>query len=186
MGIEMAREMIEKYSKDKLEGNKISGYEHSDRVYRLARRIGGLQNDDVVFAASYLHDIAFTEPHNKIAAANAERLMRQLRYPDLEVEHAKDAILNHITDGEPETEDGIAVHDANQLENLGAIGIVRICWLGKDSSKVKSISDLVGVLKNYRKRCYESLISERGKMLANEKLKAMDAFIAALEKELEC
>ncbi|MEM2900582.1 MAG: HD domain-containing protein [Thermoplasmata archaeon] len=186
MNTEMAREMIRKYSKEKLEGNKISGYEHSERVYKLARRIGGLQNDDVVYAASYLHDIAFTEPHNKIAAANAERLMRQMRYSDKDIENAKDAILNHITDGEPETDDGIAVHDANQLENLGAIGVVRICWLGKDSSKVTSISDLVKVLKNYRERCYGSLISERGKMLASEKLKVMDAFIAALEKELEC
>ncbi len=185
MDTEMAREIIAKYSKEKLEGNKVSGYEHASRVYKLARRVGGLQDDEVVYAASYLHDIAFTEPHNKIAAANAERLMRQMRYSDDKVNKAKDAIMNHRTDGEPESGEAIAVHDANQLENLGAVGIARVCWLAKDSSKVGGIADLLGILKNYRTKCYDSLVSERGKQLATEKLKTMDAFIAALEKELD-
>jgi uncharacterized protein len=110
-------------------------WDHVNRVYKLALFIAERESADrfIVALAALMHDLGHTvkhgqnEHHSEVSARIASEIMQKHHFPiDLQdaVEHA---ILAHsFSRGiEPETKEARVVHDADQLDALGAIGIMR-------------------------------------------------------------
>ena len=150
------------------ETKPVEKYGHQPRLYELTRKIGaGLEyDDDVVYAASWLHDLGVFIGHRpeepeKLAAwdmiAYADRvvpgLLREFGFPGTKIEAVMECIRTHQPQYEPTTTESTILRDADILEQLGAVGILRtVCKVGRDTrfytftDAVKSLQKAVDTL----------------------------------------
>ncbi|MDH3352886.1 MAG: HD domain-containing protein [Nanoarchaeota archaeon] len=120
------------------------GFDHVDRVYRLALKIseGEGADMDIVRAAVLLHDVARSkekevpsnEPgirdicHAKEGAKMATGILRSVNFPEEKIKPVAHAILVHrYSDNiKAETREAEILQDADRLDALGAMVIVRM------------------------------------------------------------
>ena len=113
------------------------GASHSLRDYQLAKELAAADrvtlDDDVLYAAAYLHDVAafapFKKPgvdHQDQAASIVEALLAETGFPMAKIEAVRGAIRTHMFARDPAGPEAIYLHDADALDWLGAIGIARI------------------------------------------------------------
>jgi len=117
------------------------GTAHSRRDYALARALADSEHlaydDDVLFAAAYLHDIAAFAPWTKQGVDHQDRgaelmdsVLTGYGFPAEKIGRVKDAIRTHMPTRPPgATAESRLLHDADGLDWLGAIGIARIVSL---------------------------------------------------------
>ena len=115
------------------------GYSHSVRDYELATALAAEDHvkldDDVLFAAAYLHDIAAFAPwdrekdgidHADEGARVVEEVLKGTGFPMEKLEAVRAAIRTHMFDRAPAGPESTYLHDADALDWLGAIGVARI------------------------------------------------------------
>ena len=119
----------------------------------------------------------------KKSAETADIFLKQINFPEDKITFVKKAILTHLPKGQPTTDEGILLHDADLLDFLGAIGITRLSIAAWDWFDAKDMKDVVKILKKYRE-VYNSLILKESKKLGNNKIIVMDMFIKQLEGEI--
>jgi hypothetical protein len=113
------------------------GASHSLRDYELAKSLaaedGVALDDDVLFAAAYLHDVAafaaFKKTgvdHQDQAASIVGDLLADTGFPTSKLEAVRGAIRTHMFARDPIGPEAIYLHDADALDWLGAIGIARV------------------------------------------------------------
>jgi uncharacterized protein len=120
--------------------NPAWGYSHSLRDYRLARRLahddGVKLDDDVLYAAAFLHDMAAFAPYEKPDVDHADEAARIVGtvldgtgFPMAKLDAVRGAIRTHMFDRDPVGAEALYLHDADSLDWLGAIGAARIFGL---------------------------------------------------------
>ena len=113
------------------------GYSHSTRDYELAKQLaasdGVKLDDDVLFAAAYLHDMAAFAPwakegvdHQDEAARIVDVTLEDSGFPMAKIDAVRGAIRTHMFAREPVGPEALYLHDADALDWLGAIGVARI------------------------------------------------------------
>ena len=121
------------------------GWEHVKRVYTLATRIAKEEQADVLIVsiAALLHDIGRLihrkgVPHALLSVEEAGIMLKKYDLAPEQVEHILHAIEAHsFSRGiEPRTLEARVVRDADRLDGLGAIGILR--WAITGTIKRKS------------------------------------------------
>lgn len=122
------RKIVQQYAKELTAGRLASGYEHSYRVYHLAREIGeGLEYDDeVLHAACFLHDTERFVGHPESSAEKAQAILVETGFIPDSIPTVYDAIAHHMPGGNPTSVEGKLLHDANLLDSIGAIGFSRL------------------------------------------------------------
>ena len=95
-------------------------------------------DDDVLYAAAYLHDIAAFAPwakdedkfdHSDVGADAVEAILKGTGFPMAKLEAVRGAIRTHMYYREPKGPEALYLHDADALDWLGAIGVARIFGL---------------------------------------------------------
>jgi hypothetical protein len=120
--------------------NPAWGYSHSERDYALAKELAAEDkvklDDDVLYAACLLHDIAAFEPwadakrdHSDIGADLVESILGKANFPKAKFDAVRGAIRTHMYYRDPVGPEAIYLHDADALDWLGAIGVARIFGL---------------------------------------------------------
>ena len=179
-----------KYSKSKVEqyvkqqtGRRLAfGFEHAQRVYKLAKKLGSKYDDEILHAASFLHDLAQGKNHQDLSAKQAALLLKHdMSAPDMF--RIQKAIRNHGVLGEPKGVEGILVHDAALLDALGGVGLLQLAINAKENNKT-SLGEVVKLIRNYRIAIANKLILKQSKSLAADRLGVMDLVLDALETEL--
>ncbi len=182
------KNIIEAHAKDKLQDELAAGFDHFKRVYSTAKKIAKKAeikyDDQILHAACFLHDIDQNEPHAEKSAEEAEKFLKDTDFPEDKITLVKKAILCHIPNGKPNTDEAILLHDADLIDFLGATGIARLSIAAWDWFNAKELKDIAKTLKEYRK-VYDLLVLEESKKLANNKTIVMDLFIKQLEEELQ-
>ena len=113
------------------------GLTHSQRDYDLARSLAAEDHvtldDDVLYAAAYLHDVAAFQPYEKAHVDHADEgarivdgLLQGTGFPMSKIEAVRGAIRTHMFERTPAGPEAIYLHDADALDWLGAIGVARI------------------------------------------------------------
>ena len=116
------------------------GYSHCERDYALARALATSDkvklDDDVLYAAAYLHDMAAFAPweksdvdHADEAARIVDTVLADSGFPMSKIDAVRDAIRTHMFDRHPVRNEAIYLHDADALDWLGAIGVARVMAL---------------------------------------------------------
>ena len=173
-------------------------YGHQPRLYALTRQIGhGLSyDDDVVYAAVWLHDLGVFIGHrpesdaalktwNHVAyiTERAPAILTEAGFATERIPAVLEVIRTHQPQDTPATLEATIARDADILEQLGAIGITRtLAKLGSDT-RFHTFTDARDALKKQLETLPAKLHLEASKTLAAPKLKVMQAFIDSLESE---
>ncbi len=122
--------------------NPAWGYSHSVRDYKLAKELAQADHatfdDDVLFAAAYLHDMAAFAPwdrekegidHADEGARVVDTVLKGSGFPSAKIDAVRNAIRTHMFDRTPVGPEALYLHDADALDWLGAIGAARVMAL---------------------------------------------------------
>jgi uncharacterized protein len=187
------------------------GWEHVDRVYTLALQIAEQEgaNRFIVGTAALMHDLGRTTGqhtavhHADISVTLASELLTSHVLPA----HVQDAILHAIAAHsysrgiEPMTLEARVVRDADRLDALGAIGILRWAITGavRRTSQTRSYhptdpfaeehtpDDHTYMLDHFYAKLLklsETMTTQTGRALAEQRTAFMYSYLDELKKEL--
>jgi uncharacterized protein len=179
------RKLIQQYAKDLTSGRLGSGYEHSFRVYHLAREIGeGVPHDeDVLHAACFLHDIEMSVGHPKSSADKAEAILHETGFDPEKIPRVVEAIINHMPTGDPATVEAKLLFDANLLDSIGAVGFARLsvgAFLWYNMKTMQEILQYVSRELSFTEKFH----FEKSRELAREKIQFTRSAIDQFAREL--
>lgn len=182
---------------------------HVGRVAATARQLceGNNVNVECVLAGVYCHDIVNLpkdHPDRKnastLAAAEAEPLLIKAGFTQEEVEIIKRAIIEHsFSKGlKPSCLEAAIVQDADRLDALGAIGILRCAAVNTQMkarfydpfdplAEQRELDDKTFMLDHYSVKLYklpELMNTPLAKKLANQRVHYMKTFINELMSEV--
>ena len=172
------------------------GYSHSERDYGLARELAREDkvtlDDDILYAAAYLHDMAAFKPwdrekegidHADEAARIVDTVLAGTGFPMGKIEAVRGAIKTHMFDRDPVGPEAKYLHDADALDWLGAVGIARILALidpnGGDPDGPKAVNMLTDYLSTVPPR----VMSPAGQRLAKIRATELQRFLEELRRE---
>jgi HD superfamily phosphodiesterase len=182
------RKLIQQYAKDLSAGRLASGYEHSYRIYQLARKIGERlhYDEEILHAACFLHDVEMSRGHPQNSAEKARLILGETGFTPGKIEAVYEAILHHMPGGERKdcSTECKLLHDANLLETLGAVGFLRLAIGSFFWHHLKTIEEVIELLKRWRGYA-DNFYFSRSRTLAGEKIEFLDRAIAQLARELE-
>jgi uncharacterized protein len=171
---------------------------HQPRLYALTRLVGrGLAyDDDVVYAAAWLHDLGVFIGHRpedpvelsrwdnvSYAMKQAPAALLQAGFPTTKVAQVVEAIRTHQPHLSPSTVEGAILRDADILEQLGAIGILRVAAkIGRDT-RYPTFTDAATTLRKALAELPGKLHFDTAKTLAGPKIALLEAFLRELDQE---
>ena len=143
------------------QANPPDKFSHQARLYHLAAQIGTdlAHDDDVLFAAAWLHDLGVFighRPEDLAALARwdhvvyvldrAPALLAEFGFPGEKTPAVLEAVRTHQPADDPRTVEGVILRDADILEQLGAAGILRtVSKVGRDT-RFRTFADALRVL----------------------------------------
>jgi HD superfamily phosphodiesterase len=176
--------------------NPAWGYSHSVRDYALARELAATDqvslDDDVLFAAAYLHDMAAFKPwenekldHSDVAAGIVDTVLKGTGFPMAKIDAVRGAIRTHMYYRDPVGPEALYLHDADALDWLGAIGVARVMALvdpnGGDPDGPQAVKMLEENLKDVPAR----VLSPAGRVRAAPRKAELEGFLRDLRRESE-
>src|ERR1700692_329929 len=176
--------------------NPAWGYSHCMRDYALARELAAADHvaldDDVLFAAAYLHDMAAFPPwekpkldHSDVAADIVDTVLKGTGFPMAKIDAVRGAIRTHMYYRDPVGPEALYLHDADALDWLGAIGVARVMALvdpnGGDPDGPKAVKMLEDNLKSVPAR----VLSPAGRARVAPRKAELEGFLRDLKRESE-
>ena len=181
-----------------LEALPAHKFGHQPRLYSLCRKIGEdlVYDDDIVFAAVWLHDLGVfvgnrpAEPeelkhwdHVHYAVRRGGELLAATDFPREKIAPALQVIREHQPGDVPGSIESIIVRDADILEQLGAIGILRTAAkLGSDT-RFHRFADARDHLQRQLEALPHQLRVPRSRDLAQSRIALLTSFLQGLAAE---
>lgn len=170
------------------------GASHSVRDYELAKALaaedGVALDDDVLYAAAYLHDVAAFAPfrkadadHQDEAARIVPSLLEGTGFPMSKIAAVQGAIRTHMFEREPAGPEAIYLHDADALDWLGAIGVARIFALVDPNGGAPDGPTVVKRLESNLDKVPPRIVSKAGKARGVERASELRQFLDDLRVE---
>jgi uncharacterized protein len=180
------------------EARPVEKFGHQPRLYALTLQVGSGHeyDDDVVFAAVWLHDLGVFIGHRPedpellarwdntaYAAGRAPALLKEMQFPGEKVNAVVEAIRTHQVAAHPATIEGVIIRDADILEQLGAIGILRtVSKIGRDS-RFPTFTAAAESLRKALATLPAQIRLDTTRALAQPKIELLQAFLSVLENE---
>lgn len=174
--------------------NPAWGYSHSVRDYDLARQLAKADHvtldDDVLFAAAFLHDMAAFKPwedekvdHADLAADLVGDTLKDTGFPMAKLEPLRAAIRTHMFDREPGTPEARYLHDADALDWLGAIGVARVMALADPNGAEPTGPAVVKMLEENLAKVPSRVLSPAGRAMMPQRKSELQRFLTELRAE---
>jgi uncharacterized protein len=171
---------------------------HQPRLYQLTLQVGQGQtyDDDVVYAAAWMHDLGVfigqrpeglqALQHWDNTAYAMERtpdLLASFGFPAEKIASVIEAIRTHQPSKHPTSIEGKILRDADILEQLGAIGILRtVCKVGRDT-RFPDFTAAVESLQKALTALPEQLHFESSRALAEPRIEILSRFLLSVCQE---
>jgi uncharacterized protein len=171
---------------------------HQPRLYALTQLVGhGMSyDDDVVYAAAWLHDLGVFIGHRPedpealsrwdnvtYAMDQAPAALARCGFPATKVVQVVEAIRTHQPHLTPTSVEGTILRDADILEQLGAVGILRVvAKVGRDT-RYPTFTDAAGTLRKALADLPGKLHLDSAKALARPKIDLLESFLQAIDIE---
>lgn len=169
------------------------GWQHCERNYQVALRLAkgdGLKIDsDVLFAASFLHDMAAFPPYAKAgmehgdrAAQTSEAVLRDAGFPMSKFAAVQAAERGHMYYSNPGAlPEAIVLHDADSLDFLGAIGAARMIAL--TGAKARDFGAAVSALRALQRDVPSRLLTKTGRSIGAQRVAELQKLLDDLQRE---
>ena len=173
-------------------------FSHQPRLYQLAKRLAAGQpyDDDVLYAAAWMHDLGVFIDHRPedpaalaawdhvaYAIRQVPQVLKQLGFPKGKIPAVIEAIRTHLPSGRPTSFEGTLLREADILEQLGSVAILRtVSKVGRDTRFVRH-ADAVRVLRKNLEQLPAQLELASARSLAGPRVEILRAFLAAVETE---
>src|SRR5580698_6442345 len=176
--------------------NPAWGYSHCLRDYALARELAAADHvaldDDVLYAAAYLHDMAAFPPwedvkvdHSDVGARLVDTVLKGTGFPMEKIDAVRGAIRTHMYYRDPVGTEALYLHDADALDWLGAIGVARVTALvdphGGNPDSKKAVEMLTDNLSKVPSR----VLSPAGRTRVPERQAELQKYLSDLKRESE-
>lgn len=193
------REKVRTFAQSNLK-HPAWGYSHAVRDYDLARTLAATDkakvDDDVLFAAAMLHDVAAFPGYAQKDVDHADRavtvvpdLLKDTGFPMEKLPAVQSAIRTHMFFRDPVTPEAIYLHDADALDWLGAIGIARLtATVDPTGTMIGGAPDgpaVVAGLKANLEAVPPRVISNAGKALVPERSAFLRNYLDTLAKQTD-
>jgi uncharacterized protein len=178
--------------------NPPDKFSHQARLYALAVELaeGKPFDDEVVFAAAWMHDLGVFVGHRpedppSLAAwdhlayvlQQAPSVLADVGFPAEKISAVLEAIRTHMPASDPGTFEGVLVRDADILEQLGAVGILRtVSKVGRDT-RFTRFSDALAVLRRNLEELPGKLRLESARKRAQARRETLRHFLDAASAE---
>jgi uncharacterized protein len=182
------------------QANPAHKYSHQPRLYALTQQIAALStltyDDDIVHAAAFLHDLGVfighrpEEPtalahwdHVAYTCTHAPAILTRLGFPAEKIPAVLACIREHQPHNTPSTPEATLLRDADILEQLGAVGLLRTAAkLGSDT-RFHTFADLRDALHRTLTTLPPHIRLEATRQLATPRINALHSFLTALDQE---
>ena len=176
----------------------VDKYGHQPRLYALTRLCGEGQHydDEVVFAAAFLHDLGVFvgrrpgDPallpgwdHVRYAVEQAPDILRNCGFPEEKIPAVLRAIETHQPQDEPESIEALILRDADILEQLGAIGILRAAAKTGRDTRYPTFTPVIAFLRKGLETLPGAIRLPATEALAAPKIALLRAFLEAVSTE---
>ena len=176
--------------------NPAWGYSHCLRDYGLARELAAADHvaldDDVLYAAAYLHDMAAFEPweksgvdHADQAASIVDTVLKNTGFPMKKIEAVRAAIRTHMFDRNPVGPEALYLHDADALDWLGAIGVAHVIGLVDAHGGTPTGPEVIPMLESNLAKVPPRVLSPAGKKRVPERVEQLQTFLRELHQETD-
>jgi HD superfamily phosphodiesterase len=176
--------------------NPAWGYSHCQRDYALARELAAADHvtldDDVLFAASYLHDMAAFAPwedvktdHSDVGARVVDTVLKGTGFPMEKIDAVRAAIRTHMYYRDPVGAEALYLHDADALDWLGAIGVARIMALADPHGGSPDAPKAVAMLMDNLNKVPARVLSPAGRARVPERKAELEKFLTDLRRETD-
>jgi HD superfamily phosphodiesterase len=176
--------------------NPAWGYSHCVRDYDLARELAAADHvaldDDVLYAAAYLHDMAAFPPwedvkvdHSDVGARLVDTVLKGTGFPMEKIDAVRGAIRTHMYYRDPVGAEALYLHDADALDWLGAIGVARIMALVDPHGGNPYAPKAVAMLTDNLNKVPSRVLSPAGRARVPERQAELDKFLADLKHETD-
>jgi uncharacterized protein len=176
----------------------VDKYGHQPRLYALTRAVGAgmTYDDDVVFAAAWLHDLGVFVGHRPAEPAalaawdnvayaieRTPALLAEFGFPAEKIPAVVEAIRTHQPHKEPKSVEATILRDADILEQLGAVGILRaVAKVGRDT-RFATFSSLLPTLRKALETLPPLIHLPSAQALAAPRVRLLEAFLDAAAAE---
>jgi uncharacterized protein len=178
------------------EATPVDKFGHMPRLYALASQIAEGEDDDVLFAAAWMHDLGVflghrpsdpvqlaTWDHVPYTIARSRELLREWGFPKAKLEAVAEAIRTHQPKDEAVLPEAVVLRDADILEQLGAVGALRaLVKVGRDT-RFATYSDVIPVLERALNELPEKLRLPRSRELARGRIDTLRDILTAIRDE---
>jgi uncharacterized protein len=184
----------------RVEAQPPEKFSHQARLYLLARVIADAEeqpvDDDVLFGAAWAHDLGVFQGHRPnepealkrwsstaYTVAHAGPLLGDCGFPPEKIAAAVEVIRTHEAHGEPTTPEGIIVRDADLLEQLGAVAVMRTVAKIAQDTRFVTFADAAASLRRALETVPAKIRTAHGRQLAEPRVVALSSFLESLDVE---
>ena len=191
------REVVRQFAAQHFK-NPAWGYSHSVRDYKLAKDLAEADHatfdDDVLFAAAYLHDMAAFAPwdrekegidHADEGARVVDTILTGTGFPSAKMDAVRNAIRTHMYDRTPVGPEALYLHDADALDWLGAIGVARVIALVDPNGGEPDGPKAVKMLEDNLAQVPSRVLSPAGRKRMPQLQQELAEFLKDLRRETE-
>jgi uncharacterized protein len=183
------------------QANPSYKYTHQPRLYALTQEIAAAAvptpsyDDDVVFAAAFLHDLGVfvghrpedpsrlkTWDHVGYACEHAPAILARCGFPADKLPVLA-CIREHQPQDDPQTFEATLLRDADMLEQLGAMGVLRTVTKVGSDTRFGSFADARDSLRRALEGLPGKLRLDASRRLAELKIATLTAFLDAVDAE---
>ncbi len=193
MDLNDVEKKIWKQVSSSLRDEKVASPDHVERMTGWCQKLGPAKaaDMDILVAGALVHDIGVLhnrKNHYEAGKAPAKEILRDTGFPENKIDAALHVLESHSRYGgpEPETAEARVGQDADALEYIGAIGILRAVIRGlTDGSFNGRISDFPDYLKELLGKVEGTFHTEAAERIGAERIEYMYKFLEHIELELE-
>jgi uncharacterized protein len=190
------RELLARYIRE--QARPPDKFSHQPRLYKLAAELAENRffDEEVLYAAAWLHDLGVFIGHRPedllelakwdnvaYAIKKAPEILKQFGFPEEKIPAVLETIRTHLPSTVPTSFEGILLCDADILEQLGAISVLRtVSKVGRDTRFV-CFADAIAVLERNLQELPGKLQLESSKKRAQGRIKTLESFLKAAAEE---
>jgi uncharacterized protein len=186
----------------KREAKPAFKYAHQPRLYALTLAIVAsatpalVYDDDVVFAAAFLHDLGVFIGHRPEDPALLQRwdhvayvreqapaLLQSFGFPEEKVARVIACVEQHMPGDTPQSVEATLLRDADILEQLGAVGVLRTAAKLDSDTRFHQFSDVARSLQRSLDTLPAKIALPATQALATPRIAVLREFLAALASE---